>query len=135
MKAKRRTLTPARDILMELFHGGEAELAAFLLRHTYFISPERVRARYEAKGSAAWFPDCVRASRDHHKDKQRKERSVWEGCPVTVCDNTRARLALASFTGLLMAGVREGRIRGHHVAHIWERVYDPECFAAGWNLC
>ena len=34
-----------------------------------------------------------------------------------------------------MAGDKEGRIRGYHVAHVWERVYDPECFTAGWNLC
>jgi hypothetical protein len=44
-------------------------------------------------------------------------------------------LAFASFTGLVMAGDREGRIRGYHVAHLWERVYDPEYFTAGWNLC
>jgi hypothetical protein len=135
MKAKRGTLTPASDILMELFHGGEMELATYLLRHTYFISPERIRARCEAKGSAAWFPNCVRASREHHKGKQRKEQSVWDGRSVRVCDNTKARLAFAFFTGLIMAGNREGRIRGYHVAHIWERVYDPECFTAGWNLC
>lgn len=24
---------------------------------------------------------------------------------------------------------------GYHVAHIWEHVYDPDCFTAGWNLC
>jgi hypothetical protein len=34
-----------------------------------------------------------------------------------------------------MAGDKEGRIRGYHVAHVWERVYDPQCFTAGWNLC
>lgn len=85
--------------------------------------------------SAAWFPDCVRGSRQYHKGKQKKDQSVWEGLTVKVCDNTQARLAFASFSGLLMAGYKEGRIRGYHVAHIWERVYDPECFTAGWNLC
>jgi len=54
---------------------------------------------------------------------------------VQVCDNTKARLAFAAFSGLVMAGDRDGRIRGYHVAHIWERVYDPECFTAGWNMC
>ena len=113
----------------------EAELASFLLRHTYFLSPDRIRERYHETDSAAWFPDCVRGSREHHKGKQRKELSAWEGRTVKVCDNTKARLAFASFSGLLMAGDKEGRIRGYHVAHIWERVFDPECFTAGWNLC
>jgi len=135
MKVKCRNLTPAKDILLELFEGGEAELAGFLLRHTYFLSPDRIRERYQKTGSAAWFPDCVRGSRQHHKGKQKKDQSVWEDRAVKVCDNTKARLAFASFSGLLMAGDKEGRIRGYHVAHIWERVYDPECFTAGWNLC
>ena len=52
MKAKRRNLMPASDILLKLFQGGEAELAGFLLRHSYFISPDRIRQRYEKKGSA-----------------------------------------------------------------------------------
>lgn len=135
MKAKRRTLTPAKDILLELFEGSEVALAGFLLRHSYFLSPDRIRQRHEKTGNAAWFPDCVRGSREHHKGKQKKEHSVWEGRTVKVCDNTKARLAFASFSGLLMAGDKEGRIRGYHVAHVWERVYDPECFTAGWNLC
>ena len=53
MKAKRRNLTPAKDILLELFEGGEVELAGFLLRHTYFLSPDCIRERYEKKRSAA----------------------------------------------------------------------------------
>lgn len=135
MKANRQTLTPARDILLELFEKDESQLAGFLLRYTYFISPDRIRQRHEQTRSAAWFPDCVRASREHHAGKQRKEMSKWNGLAVKVCDNTKARLAFASFTGLVMAGDREGRIRGYHVAHIWEHVHDPQCFTAGWNLC
>jgi hypothetical protein len=34
-----------------------------------------------------------------------------------------------------MAGDRVDRIRGYHVAHTWEHVFDPACFTAGWNLC
>lgn len=135
MRTKRRTLKPARDILLELFEGGESALAEFLLRHTYFISPGSIRQRYEKTGSAAWFPDFVRASREHHKGKQKKDPSVWEGRTVRVWDNTKARLAFASFSGLMMSGDKQDRIRGYHVAHIWERVYDPKCFTAGWNLC
>ena len=136
MNVERRTLVPAKDILLELFDdGGEEALAAFLLRHTYYVSPDRIRQRIEQTGSAAWFPNCVRASRQHHSGKQRKELSLWEDREVTVCDNTKARVAFASFSGLVMAGDREGRIRGYHVAHVWERVYDPDCFTAGWNLC
>jgi hypothetical protein len=135
MKAKRRILPPAKDILLELFENDEESLARFLLRHTHFLSSERIRQRYENKGSAAWFPDCVRGSREHHKGKQKKDQSVWEGRTVKVCDNTKARSAFALFSGLVMAGDKEARIRGYHVAHIWERVYDPECFTAGWNLC
>ena len=55
MKMKRRNLIPVKDILLELFEGGEKELADFLLRHTYFIAPDRIRQRYEKTGTAAWF--------------------------------------------------------------------------------
>src|SRR6476646_2282735 len=135
MKAMRRELAPAKDILLELFESGETELAGFLLRNPYFLSPDRIRDRHEKTGSTAWYPDCVRGSRQYHKGKQKKEQSVWEGRTVKVCDNTKARVAVALFSGLVMAGDKEGRIRGYHVAHIWERVYDPDCFTAGWNLC
>jgi hypothetical protein len=135
MKIKRRELKPAKDIALELFGGNETAFARFLLSHTYFISPDRIRQHIEKNHTAAWFPKCVRASRQHHAGKQRKEPSVWENRDVTVCDNTKARLAFAKFTGLVMAGDREHRIRGYHVAHIWERVYDPDYFTAGWNIC
>jgi hypothetical protein len=121
--------------LLELVGGSETRLASLLLRHTYFISPLRIRKRIEETGSAAWFPDCVRESKEHHRDKRKGQTSAWQGRPVRVWDNTKARLAFSGFTGLVMAGNREGRIRGYHVAHIWEHVYDPECFTAGWNLC
>src|SRR5262249_10905925 len=135
MKAVRRTLAPAKDILLELFGGGEAKLAGFLLRHSYFIAPEHIRRRHETTGSAAWFPNCVRSSREYHKGKDRKQASEWEGRPVQVCDNTQARKAFAAFTGLVMAGDKDDRVRGYHVAHVWERAFDPACFTAGWNLC
>ncbi len=135
MKAKRRNLTPASDILLELFECDETKLANFLLRHTYFISPDRIQQHFEECHSTAWFPDCVRESKLHHEGKHKGETSVWEGREVKVWDNTKARLAFGKFTKLVMAGNKEDRIRGYHVAHIWERVYDPECFTAGWNLC
>ena len=135
MKAAIRTLAPAADILVELFDGSKDRLARFLLRHTYFISPERIAQLARKEDSFACFPDCVRESREHHKGKRRKDVSIWNGREVKVCDNTTARLAFARFTKLVMAGDRESRIRGYHVAHIWERVYDPHCFTAGWNLC
>ena len=94
-ESKCRSLTPAKDILLELFEGGETELGGFLLRHTYFLSPDRIRERYEKTKSAAWFPDCVRGSRQYHKGKENKDQSVWEGRTVKVCDNTKARLAFA----------------------------------------
>ncbi len=133
---ERRNLRSAKDILLDLFNGGEMELAGLLLKHSYFISPDRIRAHCEGNGgTAARFPNCVRGSNEHHKGKRKGERSIWEDQEVRVCDNTQARVAFAAFSGLVMAGDREGRIRGYHVAHIWERVYDPTCFTAGWNLC
>ena len=135
MKPSNLKLTPARDILLELVGGREPALALFLLRHTYFLHPDRVRQRVQQTKSAAWFPDCVRMSNQHHKSKHKGDASHWDGREVRVWDNTKARVAFASFSGLVMAGDKEGRIRGYHVAHVWERVYDPECFTAGWNLC
>jgi hypothetical protein len=139
MKPESPTLRPASDILLDLFKGNEEALARFLLAHTYFISPVRIREFYLRTGSAARFPDYVRTSNEHHKRKQRGDESSWEfkgeKKTVRVHDNTKARVAFAWFSGLVMGGDRPGRIRGYHVAHIWGHVYDPACFTAGWNLC
>jgi hypothetical protein len=135
MKRQSRELTPAREILLNLFGGEEKLVAEALLRHTYFIHPRRIRERREQTGSAAWFPNHVRMSNEYHPGARRKGRSSWEGREVVVCDNNQARRVFGAFTGLVMSGNQEGRIRGYHVAHIWERVYDPDCFTAGWNMC
>jgi hypothetical protein len=128
-------LKAASDILLRLFGGSENRLALFLLQHAYFISPQRLLAFCEEKKGFVCFPNAVRGSREHHPGRQRKEASNWKDRPVTVCDNTKARVAFARFAKLVMAGDKNDRIRGYHVAHIWERVYDPEYFTAGWNLC
>lgn len=135
MKPARRNLKPARDILLELFNGSEKLLAGFLLGHTHFIHPDRILKHCKQNGNAALFPDRVRSSNQHHPGKRKGDESRWGEQKVRVCDNTTARLAFARFSGLVMAGDRVNRIRGYHVAHIWEHVYDPACFTAGWNLC
>ncbi len=136
MKAKRRTLTPAKEILLGFFPGRELELATFLMRHTYFISPDRIRQRLNDKGGAVRYPNCVRTLNEHHKGKQRGSESVLSnGRIVTVRDNTKARLAFGSFSGLRMNGTHDDTVRGYHVAHIWGNVHDPEYFTAAWNIC
>lgn len=123
MNVKRRLLTPANEILLELFGKNEKTLAEFLLQHTYFISPARIRDRYEKTGSAAWYPRCVRSSNEHHKGKHKKDLSMWKGQEVRVCDNTKARVAFALFSGLVMAGDRDDRVRGiPRRAHMGTRV-------------
>ena len=52
-----------------------------------------------------------------------------------VCDNTKARLAFGRYCGLKMGGVNRNLAIGWNVAHIWGRVYDPNFFTAGWNIC
>lgn len=59
MKAQRRVLPPAKEIVLELFGNDEEKLAEFLVRHTYFLSADRIRRRYETTGTAAWYPGCV----------------------------------------------------------------------------
>jgi hypothetical protein len=128
-------LKPASQILLELFDGSEDRLAEFMLCHTYFIDPAKVRKWVEAKGTAAVFPQYVRGSREHHPRKQRGDSSSWNNKEVRVWDNTKARQAFRRLTGLMLGGNVSGRVRGYHVAHIWERVHDPDFFTAGWNLC
>ncbi len=130
------TLTPAKDLLLSLFNKGVDQLTSFLLHHSYFVHPERLRQHFNKHRHWAYFPNCVRESNQYHKGKHKGQESHWEGRAVRVCDNTKARLAFSRFSGLVLAGNKDDRrIRGYHVAHVWERVYDPECFTAGWNLC
>lgn len=122
MKIQRRTLIPAKQLLLDLFDGQEHNVAEFLLRNTYFLSPDRIRRQIETKGSAAWFPACVRKSNEHHKKKNKGDMSTWNGLEVTVCDNTKARLAFGGFSGLVMLGNKQARVRGYHVAYLGTRL-------------
>lgn len=128
-------ITPGNTLLLNLFKNDQKRLARFLLTHTYFINPDKIRRWIAEKGTAVVFPDCVRTSREHHPGKGRGHSSRWRDRPVKVCDNTKARLAFARLSGLVLSGNRHHRVRGYHVAHVWERVFDPEFFTAAWNLC
>jgi hypothetical protein len=134
-KSARQCLKPARDLLLNLFHGSKQELTMYLLKHTWFISPKRIQQYYEQEGRFHYFEDYVRTSRKYHRGMQKNDPSVWNDQAVKVCDNTKAREAFSKFTDIALKGNKPDRVRGYHVAHIWENVHDPEYFTAGWNLC
>jgi hypothetical protein len=133
--ARVTTITPGNTLLRQLFDDDLERLATFLLSHTYFIDPQKIRTLIKEHGHAAVFPKCVRASREHHPGAARGHQSIWLKQEVRVYDNSKARLAFARISKLVLSGDRPNRVRGYHVAHVWGRVFDPQFFTAAWNLC
>ncbi|MBD64741.1 MAG: hypothetical protein CME62_06015 [Halobacteriovoraceae bacterium] len=105
------------------------EVILMMLNSTLFIHPEVVRE------TPVKFPNAVRESNEYHAGVKRRQKSIWMGEEVSVHDNSKARLAFGQYANLVMKGKHRNVPIGLHVTHIWERVFDPEFFTAGWNIC
>jgi len=107
----------------------DLRMQRMLLESAFFLDPRAV-AR-----TPVMFPGFVRESKEHHSGKSKGDTSEWNGLPVRVFDNTKARDAFARYSGRVLNGKGRTVSLGFEVAHIWGRVYDPEYFTAGWNMC
>lgn len=105
------------------------EVILMMLNSTLFICPDKV------KDIPVKFPDAARESNEHHKGVKRGNKSTWENREINIYDNNKARTAFGQYAGLRMGGKNRNVSKGLHVAHIWERVFDPCFFTAGWNIC
>lgn len=119
-----RIETTAIGSLIEAF-GGEENLIRMAFKHSYFVSPERVREK------TLYFPERARYSRTHYPGKRKGEEAVWSGNgrTITLDDNSHAQQAWKRYTGTIL------RKSGYGVRHIWGHPWDPDAYTAGWNLC
>ena len=117
-------IEPAMDALERRFAEAGSSLTCAAFEHTYFLVPDRVRAR------TPYYPDQARMSREHYPGKTRGDRGVWKGTRVKLGDNARAQKAWEKYSGRNLK-----RRIGFQVRHVWGHPWDPEAFTAGWNLC
>ena len=113
--------------LGEYFRNGRVSIIQAAFTHTYFISPDAVRAR------TPFFPDRVRRSREHYPKLDKGASATWDtgdGRKVVLDDNSRAQMAWERYTGHKLA-----RRSGYGLRHIWGNTHNPEAFTAGWNMC
>jgi hypothetical protein len=96
--------------------------AAF--EHSFFIDPEKVRAK------TPMFDGAARKSRTHYPGLEHGEYSNWKGMPVHLDLNGKAQQAWKRYTGRPLE-----KKSGFGVRHIWGNPWDPCAFTAGWNLC
>lgn len=111
-------------VLEKCFKEGGITLLHATFENSFFVDPERVRAR------TPYFPDRARLSRTHYSGALRGDHASWKGRKVRLGDNSRAQLAWGKYA---QRGVARGS--GYGVRHIWGRPWDPDAFTAGWNLC
>ena len=117
------------ELFKSITNKSDDDVILMLLSSTLFIHPEVVKL------NPVMFPDAVRESNEYHSGVKRSNPSTWEGNKVNVYDNGKARTAFGQYTKLKMGGKDRNVPKGLHVAHIWERVFDPNFFTAGWNIC
>lgn len=111
-------------VLERCFRDGGVSLVHATFENSFFIDPERVRAK------TPYFPNHARMSRTHYAGGVRGDHAKWKGRKVKLGDNSRAQLAWAKYAQRPIA-----RGSGYGVRHIWGRPWDPDAFTAGWNLC
>ena len=119
-------LTPPIQSLEHYFRVGEVSIIEATFAHSYFVHPDRVRAK------TPYFPDRARASRKHYPGAERGDEVTWPGNrrKVTLDTNLYAQNAWQGYTGH-----RIQRRAGYTLRHIWGNPWDPDFFTAGWNFC
>lgn len=117
------------ELFKEVTNKTDDDVILMMLNSTLFIHPDVVKLK------PVMFPDAARESNEFHKGIKRAQKSTWEGREINIYDNQKARTAFGQYAKLRMGGKNRNVPKGLHVAHIWERVYDPSFFTAGWNIC
>jgi hypothetical protein len=121
--------SPSYDLLKNLLNMNDDQFHLKILELTLFLDPDLIHK------TAVWYPNCVRTSKKHHGNKRKGEISNWNNLPVKVCDNSTGRRVFEQYTGFRLNSKSRNIPSGINVAHIWGRVFDPDFFTAGWNLC
>ena len=119
-------LIPPIQSLEDYFQRGGVSIIQAAFAHSYFVHPEKVRAK------TPYFPERARRSREHYPGLEKGQQAVspFDGRKVWMDDNQRAQMAWVRYTGHPLS-----RASGYSVRHIWGHPWDPDSFTAGWNLC
>lgn len=119
-------IVPAIQSLEDYFREGGVSIIQAAFAHSYFIHPDKVRAR------TPYYPDRARLSRKYYSDLDRGNIGIWsgDGRKVRLSQNQYAQNAWAKYTGrpILRGSAYEVRL-------LWGNPWNPDAFTAGWNLC
>ena len=118
-----RLTSPVKSLEHYLQVGGTTIIQA-AFEHSFFIHPDKVREK------TPLYPDRARLSREHYPKRDRGDRGTWKGREVRLGDNSASQRAWAKYSGRPIE-----RASGYGVRHVWGHPWDPDAFAAGWNLC
>lgn len=111
-------------VLEDMFISAGTSVVRVAFAHSFFVSPEAVRAK------TPYFPQVARKSRQHYPGLDKGAKAVWQGREVQLDFNQWAQNAWQKYTGRKIA-----RKSGYGVRHVWGHPWDPEAYTAGWNLC
>lgn len=111
-------------VLEEMFVAAGTTVVRIAFAHSFFVSPDAVRAR------TPFFPEMARKSRQHYPGLDKGAKALWQGREVQLDFNQWAQNAWQKYTGRKIA-----RKSGYGVRHIWGQPWDPDAYTAGWNLC
>ena len=119
-------LTPPIQSLEDYFRKGGVSIIQAAFAHSYFVHPDKVRAK------TPYFPNRARYSRQHYPGLDKGQQTAWpgDGREIRLDDNQYAQNAWAQYTGRNIE-----RRTGYSLRHIWGNTHNPDAFTAGWNFC
>ena len=120
-------LIPPIQSLEDYFLKGGASIIQAAFAHSYFVHPDKVRAKL------CYYPERARRSREHYPGLDKGAHTTWDkgdSRPIILDDNSRAQMAWEKYTGSKLA-----RGTGYGLRHIWGNTHNPDAFTAGWNFC
>ena len=115
--------SPIDSLALLLQEGGKTIIQA-AFEHSYFVHPDRVRAK------TPLYPHRARTSREHYPKSTRGDWDMWRGREVKLGDNSKAQRAWEIYSARPFL-----RASGFGVRHVWGHPWNPDAFTAGWNLC
>ena len=119
-------IVSAIQSLEDYFRDGGVSIIQAAFAHSYFVHPDKVRAK------TPYYPDRARISREHYSGLDRGERAIWpgDGREVRLGSNQYAQNAWEKYTEHPLA-----RGSGYELRLIWGNPWNPDAFTAGWNFC
>ena len=119
-------IVSAIQSLEDYFHEGGVSLIQAAFARSYFVHPDKVRAR------TPYYPNRARRSNRYYPGHKKGDDAIWHSDlrEVKLDDNQYAQSAWEGYTGR-----RIMRGSGYGLRHIWGNPWDPDAFTAGWNFC